>query len=51
VEPQSNLIFGWPPIDCLPARNPTDNMVVYGMSDMGWICDGSDTISIVDIYL
>ncbi|MGA1822139.1 MAG: hypothetical protein ACMUIG_06405 [Thermoplasmatota archaeon] len=51
VEPQSNLIFGWLPIDCLPATDPIESMRVYGMPRMGWACDGSETISIVDIYL
>ncbi|MBN1390818.1 MAG: transglutaminase family protein [Candidatus Thermoplasmatota archaeon] len=50
IEPQSQLVFGWFPLDVGPVWGPVDGMYIPGYDGLSWGFVGSEEISIVDIY-
>ncbi|MBN1539088.1 MAG: transglutaminase domain-containing protein, partial [Candidatus Thermoplasmatota archaeon] len=50
IEPQSQLVFGWFPLDVTPVLERDDSMYVHGYGDIYWGFADSEEISIVDIY-
>ncbi|MGA1873265.1 MAG: hypothetical protein ACMUHY_06290 [Thermoplasmatota archaeon] len=50
IEPQSQLVFGWFPLDVEPFMGTSESMYVHGYGGMSWGFVDSEEISVVDIY-
>jgi transglutaminase-like putative cysteine protease len=51
IEPQSQLVFGWFPLDVEPVPSEVaGNMYIYGTNGLAWQFVDSDEVSVVDIY-
>ncbi len=49
IEPQSQLVFGWFPLDVEPVAGEGD-LYIYGQPGMSWQFVDSEEVSVVDIY-